>query len=166
MLSEDLSMLSFMMLLFSKMVEYLWSYTEMKFDVVFDSCSIYDMYSVLLKIIAGFMLLVACWVFVCIQLRFLGKFCWARFGDDEHCICCPENPRFLHALPRRWYSRAHGTVGPCWPIALFRSNILNVVVLLSGGLIYKFATRGMCPIELNCHFSFYFLFLNSNFENS
>jgi hypothetical protein len=42
------------------MVGYLWSYAEMKFDVVFDPCSIHDVYCVLMKINAGFMLLVVC----------------------------------------------------------------------------------------------------------
>ena len=56
MLSVDLSMLSFMMCLFLKMVDYCSSYAEMKFDDVFDSCSIHDVYYVLVKINAGFML--------------------------------------------------------------------------------------------------------------
>ena len=53
-------MLSFMMVLLLKMVDYFLSYVEMKFGDETCFCSIHELCYVLVKIIVGFMLLVVC----------------------------------------------------------------------------------------------------------
>lgn len=48
------------MVLLLKMVDYFRRYAVLKFDDVFDSCSIHEFCYVLMKIIVGFMLVVVC----------------------------------------------------------------------------------------------------------
>jgi hypothetical protein len=60
MLSKDLSMLSLVMALVLKLVEYLWSYDVWKFDDAYLFCSILDLYGVLVKTIVGLCMDIAC----------------------------------------------------------------------------------------------------------
>lgn len=50
-----LSMLSLVVCLFLKMMDYCSSYTENKFDVGLCLCSIHDTYKVLMKMVDGFL---------------------------------------------------------------------------------------------------------------
>ena len=112
-----LSMLSLVVCLFLKMIDYCSSYAENKFDVDLCLCSIHGYGYVLMKINAGFLLLVVRWSCLCIQLNFLEKIVehdlgwwWTvvkpYFQTQNSCCCsCLAVEHFLLAWTYRCMAR-------------------------------------------------------------